>query len=206
MQPLSPTEHHTYPALFLQLLFGCLIVVMGLIVVGMGIINFDNKNEWLAIPVGIFWTWFSISSLKFSFERHSPIEIDDTGISAMAFGREWKSIQWSDVQRIERVRRAMFTIINTWRYGYEFVIVGSTDTIYILDSIGEFPALLNALNSYAQRYSIPLVAYDRGDDTKAKIKTTVMDRLERKRLLKEGIRTEIADLKEQYVESTSRFK
>jgi hypothetical protein len=80
------------------------------------------------------------------------------------------------------------------RNGYEFVIYGPHVEINLDDRISNFPVLLNTLNSYVQRYQIPLSARDRGSDTQDQIKATVKDKQERKKLLKEGMQSSITSL------------
>ena len=158
-----------------------------------------SDGGWFGIPMGIFFAWFMIYVRKFAFEKYRPLEIDENGICAMASGKVWKSIAWSDVQRIEKNRVVIITELG-FRYGYEFLIVGSheqiqlDDTIYKLPKYEKYPAILDTLNFYVQQHNILLVAYDRGEDTKKKIKAAVMDKQQRKKLLKEGIKTSITSL------------
>jgi hypothetical protein len=191
-------ERYTYLSLYISHPILCLGVLVGLALIGVGVYLRD-RGGLSGIPIGVIFTLLMFGAEKSYFERNRPLEIDEMSISAMALGRIWKSITWSDVKRIERIRKILYLSLGS-RYGYEFVIVGAheeiklDDTIYKLPAYEKTPAILNTLNFYVQCYNIPLVAYDRGEDTAAKIKATVMDKQERKKLLREGVQTSIASL------------
>lgn len=191
-------ERYTYLALFIKHFMGCLSIFLGPAFIGAGVYTLD-KGGWFLIPMGVFATWLMIAAEKSFFERNRPLEIDETGVCAMAFGRIWKSIAWTDVQRIEQIRTTIYTPLK-FRYGYEFVIVGAheqiklDDTIRRLPAYDKFPAIVDTLNFYVQRHHIPLVAYDKGEDTQAHTKATVKDKQMRKKLLQEGVRTSITSL------------
>lgn len=196
-QQAPKRERYDYAPLvrFFHFFFGCGGVVLGLVLMGGGV-NFYVKNisEWeVTILVGALFSWFMFSVLKLTFETSRPIVIDEMSISAWAFGRVWKSIAWSEIKSIERIRSLKFEEKGR-RYGYHLVIIGRHAQIIIEDSIHELPALLNTMNMYVHRHQIPLLARDKGEDTKANIKATVKDRQERKKLLKEGIQTSLSAL------------
>jgi hypothetical protein len=192
------TERYTYPALGLENILGVFGILLGPCIIGGGIYTLE-RGGWFLIPMGMFWTWFMGAAQKLSFEKYRPLEIDETGVKAMAFKRVWKFIPWSEVKQIERVRTTIFTQLG-WRYGYELTIIGEHDRIRLNDRIlklpryEKYPALVESLNGYIQRYAIPLAAFDRGDDTLAQVKVTMMDREGRKKLLKEGVPSEITML------------
>lgn len=190
-QPMPEKQSYNYPGLLFQQFFGWLGIPLGLAAIGSGIYFFD-KGGWIGILLGTLVTWGSIYTAKYSFEKNRPLVIDETGITALANGKIWKSIAWSDVTRIERIRTIIYLQLGT-RYGYEFVIAGPHDEIEIKldDTISDFPVLLNTLNFYVQRHQIPLLARDKGEDTRAKIKATVKDKQERKKLLQEGVQSSI---------------
>lgn len=150
---------------------------------------------WAASLAFLFLAWACFSVLKFFFKRHREIVVNDEGVMALAFGRIWRSIRWTDIARIERVRRPMVTIWNTWRDGYEFVFYGPrSEEIHFVDEITNEAALLTLLDGYVAQYRIPMVAFDRGSDTRAKIRATTLDRAERKRLLRQGYQTTLTSL------------
>jgi hypothetical protein len=73
--------------------------------------------------------------------------------------------------------------------------VGPQDEIRLEDTISDYHVLLNTLNYYVRRYQIPLLARDKGTDNLDKIKATVKDKRERKKLMKEGgVPTSISSL------------
>ena len=179
----------------LRIILDCVGIGAGLALIGGGVYFYisDITEWWSPILVGVLCAWFMYSVLKMTFENSRPIVTDEIGISSVAFGRTWKTIAWSDVKKIERIRRVQFEDLGN-RYGYDLLVVGSHDSIVARDSIRELPDLLSTLNAAVQHYQIPLLARDIGDDTRAKIRATVADRQERKRLLKEGIQTSISKL------------
>lgn len=191
-QPMPEKRSFTYSGLLLQQFFVWGSILVGLIVIGLGIYLFD-KGAWFGIPLGSLVTWFSIATARFSFVKQRPIVIDETGITALSFGKTWKFIAWSEVTRIERLRKMIILQIG-YKNGYEFTIVGPHAEIILDETISDFPTLLSALNFYVQRYQIPLSARDRGTDTLDQIKATVKDKQERKKLLKEGIPSSISAL------------
>ncbi len=180
---------------FFDTFFSCAGIALGLALIGGGIHSYINKISewWFPILIGALCARFFVYIFKFTFEKNRPIVIDETGISALAFGRVWKSIAWPDVKTIERIRSVKVEELGN-RYGYRLVIVGSENSIIVEDSIRELPELLRTLNMYVQRYQIPLLSFDKGEDTKAKIRATVKDKQERKKLLKKGIQTSISAL------------
>lgn len=194
---MPKNERYGYDPLvsFLYLFLGCGGIAVGLAFISSGVYFYLNKmgDWWPPILMGAFVARFMFSVLKFSFENTRPIMIDETGISAWAFGRVWKTIAWPEVKGIERVRSLKIKEQGS-RYGYSLLIIGSRDQINIEDDIRELPALLSTLNAYVQRYQIPLLARDKGEDTRAKIKATVKDKQERKKLLKEGVQSSITEL------------
>ena len=183
---------YIYPGLLFQEFFVWLGIPLGLAMIASGIYLFD-KGGGIGILIGAIWTWFSIYTAKYSFEKNRPLVIDAAGISALANGKIWKFIAWSDVKKIERIRTIIYLQLGT-RDGYEFLIVGSHDEIKLDDTISDYPVLLNTLNFYVQRYQIPLSARDKGSDTLDQIKATVKDKQERRKLLKEGIQSSITAL------------
>jgi len=189
-QPVPAKRSYTYPAWLFEQFFVWAGILVGLIFIASGIYFFD-KGGWIGILIGAIWTWFSTYAARTSFVKQCPIVIDETGITALAFGKTWKFIAWPEVTRIKRLRRMMARDLGGWRNGYEFTIVGPHDEINLDDRISDFPVLLSALNFYVQRYQIPLSALDIGTDTLDQIKATVKDKQERKKLLKEGIQSSI---------------
>lgn len=200
VQPLPKSERYNYFPLitFLHLFFDCAGIAIGLAFMAGGVHFYINKMArstwWFPILIGAFLAWFMLYILKLTFETSRPIVIDETGISSQAFGRVWKFIAWPEVKRIERIRSVMPTEELGFRYGFDLLIVGPSDSIIVEDEICELPALLSTLNAYVQRYRIPLLARDKGDDTRAHIKATVKDKQERKKLLKEGVQSSITAL------------
>lgn len=188
-QPVLEKKSYFYPGLLFQQFFGWLGIPLGLVFIGFGIHDF-YKGGWIGIPLGTLVTWFSIYTAKYSFEKNRPLVIDETGISALANGKIWRSIAWSDVTSIERIRTTIYLQLGT-RLGYEFLIVGPHNDIKLDDTISDFPVLLDTLNFYVQRYQIPLLARDKGSDTVGQIRATVKDKQERKKLLKEGVQSSI---------------
>ena len=197
-QVIPKKERYTYLALLFQHFLGSLGVCVLLWATGVAAYNSD-RGGCSVIPIGILGTLFFLAAEKSLFVRNLPLKIDETGIYAMVFGRTWKSIPWSDVQCIEKIKTTIYTPLK-FRDGYKFLIVGTDnqiqldDTIYKLPNYEKYPAILHTLNFYVQQHNIPLVAYDRGEDTKKKIEVTVMDKQQRKKLLKEGVKTSITSL------------
>lgn len=129
------------------------------------------------------------------FKRNREIVVTDEGVAALALGRTWRFIRWTEVSRIERIRCPTMTEWNTWRNGYEFVIRGRQgDEVWFVDTITCFTGLLGALNCYVEQHHIPLVAFDRGTDTRAKIRADTSDRGQRRRLLREGYKSTLSSL------------
>lgn len=190
-----------YHGVVIQNIFGALWVALG---VGFSIFSLYVKvsgrerqhDAWLGVLlIGLAVIWLGILTLKTCFKTSREIVVDDDGIAALAFGRAWKFIPWSEIAAIERIRRPMVTEWNTWREGYEFVIHGrQADEIHLIDNITCLNVLLNVLNRYIEQYHIPLVAFDRGSDTRPKIRATTPDREERRRLLREGYKTILSSL------------
>lgn len=188
-QPIPEKQSYAYPGWLIEQFVVCLFIPLGLGAIGDGIYFFD-KGGWIGISLGTLVTWFSTYAAKLSFENYRPLVMDDTGITALANGKTWKFIAWPDVTRIERIRTTIYLQLGS-RLGYEFLIVGPHNEIKLDDTISDFAVLLNTLNLYVQRYQIPLLARDKGDDTRANIKATVKDKQERKKLLKEGVQSSI---------------
>lgn len=198
MQLTEKGERYTYLPLVntLNYFFACGNVAIGLAFIVVGVYFYSTKGwnfSWPPMLVGVLWTWFMLYALKLLYASYRPIVIDEGEISALAFRHVWKSIPWVNVKRIERIRRIKIKEFRN-TYGYTLAIIGSDETINIEDTIRKLPQLLNTLNAYAQRYQIPIVARDLGEDTKANIRATVKDKREQNRLLKEGIQTSIAAL------------
>jgi hypothetical protein len=186
-------RRYRYRGSFVQQIGGWLSVSMGLAAVGFGTYLFD-KGGWIGIPLGIVWAALSINAARFFFVKQRPLVIDETGITALVRGKPWKFIAWPEVTKIKRIRRIMILELGGSRNGYEFAIVGPHNEINLDDRISDFSVLLDTLNFYIQRYQIPLLALDRGTDTLDQIKATVKDKQERKKLLKEGVRSSISSL------------
>lgn len=130
--------------------------------------------------------------LKYVFNRTRSVVVDAAAITSLAFGRPWRTLAWSQVRSIERVRAYNSTIEST---GYSVHVAGDSVDIWMEDaSIKDFDALLVELTKRAQAHQIELSARDRGRDTLAKIRAEVADPQERKRLLKRGIVTKLDSL------------
>lgn len=154
-----------------------------------------GNGFWVASVLFLFFGWAFFSGLKFFFKRHREIVVSDEGVAALAFGHTWTLIRWTDMVRIERIRCPMVTIWNAWRNGFEFVVVGPRDEqIHFVDEISNVADLLRLLNDYVERYHVPLVALDRGSDTRATIRATTRVGTERRRLLRQGYQTSLSTL------------
>lgn len=192
---LTDGKRYVYPNFFLQLLPGYLFTSMGLVFLGSGIYmairHAPTENLWLAFFFGTIVTLMGSRGIQLFFGRTRPIVIHEQGIAALSCNKIWKWIPWTDVERIEQTRT--LSVVDDGWYN-ELSIVSARDRIYIDHSIQELPALLADLNAYSQRYHISLLSIDKGDDTRAKIKATVMDKQERKKLLKEGVQSSISTL------------
>jgi hypothetical protein len=191
--PMPEQQSYTYPGALISQVIGLLAILVGLFFIGLGIYDSD-KGAWIGILIGAIWTWGFFNGVRGSFINQRPLVVDANGITARAFGKPWKFIAWPDITRIARIRRMMILELGGSRNGYEFVIYGPHVEINLDDRISNFPVLLNTLNSYVQRYQIPLSARDRGSDTQDQIKATVKDKQERKKLLKEGMQSSITSL------------
>ncbi len=130
--------------------------------------------------------------LKYVFSRTRSVVVDAAGVTALAFGKPWRTLPWAAVQRIERIRAYTTT---TESIGYSIHVAGDGVDIWMESfSIKGFDALLTDLTKRAQEHQIELWSRDRGRDTLAKIKAEVTDSRERKRLLKSGIVTKVSSL------------
>ena len=192
-QPMPEKRSYTYSGGLLILFLLCGGILFGLVLIAASIFIF-KKIEWGGILVGAFWTGLLIFTARGTFIKQRPIAIDETGITALFFGKTWKFIAWPEVTRIEQIRIMMARELGGWRNGYELAIVGPHDEINLEDVISDFPVLLNTLNFYVQRHQIPLLARDKGSDTIDRIRATVKDKQERKKLLKEGVQSSITAL------------
>lgn len=151
------------------------------------------KGPWAGFPMGFLFIWFGFITLRGYFGETREIVVDDDGISALAFGRVWRSIRWTDVDRIDRIRFP--PNLYRWRARHTFVIHGCrNDEIRFAEEITNLTVLLKLLNRYIEQHHIPLAAFDRGPDTRAKVRATTLDPAERKRLLREGYRTSLSSL------------
>lgn len=181
--------------------FGALWTALG---VGFVIFSFHIKvtgmerqnGAWFGgLLIGLVVIWSGVITVRGYFKRNREIVVTDEGITALAFGRTWRFIRWTEVSRIERIRCPTVTNWNTWRDGYEFVIRSSqNDEVWFVDKITNLTVLLTLLNRYVEQNHIALVAFDRGSDTRAKVRATRLDRGERKRLLREGYKSTLSSL------------
>lgn len=190
-----PTSRECYSYSDTSVYYFCFgtLVVFGLIFMGAGMFSSDS-GAWPLVPGGAFIAGFFLFILKIMYSRRRPVELDEVGISAVIFRDRRKTIFWPNVKRIERIRGHKSTDIG-WRYGYSFVIVGEEYKIIIEDKINGLSDLLNSLNACVRYFHIPLVAFDRTDEAKEKIRATVKDKQLRKKLLFQGAESEISELK-----------
>lgn len=190
-----------YDGVAVQNMFGILWIALGVFFcISSYYIKITGRErqhgDWFGVLlIGLFVIWSGVLILRSYFKTSREIAVDDHGITAFAFGRTWRFIRWAEVARIVRIRRPMVTEWNTWRDGYEFMILGcQNEEIWFVDNIVGLTGLLGRLNRYVERNNIPLVAFDRGSDTRPKIRATASDRAERKRLLREGYKTTLSSL------------
>lgn len=199
ISPIFPeTEaEFRYPNVVIQNTFLVLWTALGVGMITMALYSLMQRDSsaWIGVIIGLLSTWLGVLTLRSYFNRSREIIVNDDGVAALAFWSKWRSVRWSEIARIERIRRPMVTEWNTWRNGYEFVIRGrQNEEIRFVDKITNLTALLSLLNRYVAQHDIPLVAFDRGSDTRPKIRATTPDRGERKRLLREGYETSLSSL------------
>lgn len=184
-----------YDGVIIQNVFFLLWILAGVGILSLAVYSARQRDSgaWFGLLLGLAVIWTGVFSMTDYFKRSREIVVDDDGVAALAFGSSWRSIRWTEVARIERIRRPMVTEWNTWRNGYEFVIRGrQNDEIRFVEKITSLTALLSVLNRYVEQHHIPLVAFDRGSDTRPKIRATTSDRKEKKRLLREGYQTDLS--------------
>jgi hypothetical protein len=110
---------------------------------------------------------------------YSAIELDNDGLSTYAFGYRWKYVTWRDVTSIRKVRE---WDAPTTRYLTKFYVNTSSSSInmHMRHIFGNTPfrrgpiafderiidlrMMLDAINSYAQRFQIEIVSVDREAD------------------------------------------
>lgn len=130
--------------------------------------------------------------IKYVFATTRSVVVDAAGVTALAFGRPWRTLRWGEIQRIERIR---VYSSRSESIGYSIHVAGDGVDIWMQSSsIGGFEALLADLTRRAQEHQIELWTRDRGPDTYRKIKTEIADPQARKRLVKSGIVTKVSSL------------
>jgi hypothetical protein len=93
----------------------------------------------------------------------SALCVDAQGITAIAFGRTWKSMKWTDVKEI---RSSRWTDVGSSKSTRKFLIYSKTGERFYLkkrgplvfnESIIGFEALLNILHDRAHRYGFDMI-------------------------------------------------
>ncbi len=147
-----------------------------------------KKNYWfvalICFILGAALITFTIGGLL----KHRPVSVDETGATSYLFGRPLKHISWSKVSRIER-RRYIDAQRSIARYKY--AVYGPEGRIWFDDQLQNVRNVLDSLNEFAHKNSIELIEIDAGGDTRKRLRDTVTDSIDRKKLLHEGVRTRI---------------
>jgi hypothetical protein len=150
-----------------------------------------EKNYWfgalICFAIGAALVTFTVGG----FLKHRPISIDESGASAYFFGRPLRHINWYEVSRIER-RRYIDPQRSIARYKYS--IYGPEGRIWFDDQLLNARNALDTLNTFAHKNGVELIEIDAGIDTRKRLRDTITDPTERKKLLREGVRTRIRSL------------
>ena len=117
--------------------------------------------------------------------------VDDSAITNFVIGRQWKQIPWESIHKIEKFRiyDSLFS-----RHRNVFLVSSGGLRIQFNDWISDLPSLLATINSCIAKYRIPTYAVDRGRDSLRKISLSTTDNAVRKRLLRDGARTQVSQL------------
>jgi hypothetical protein len=140
----------------------------------------------LVISALVVACWYPIFHLQ-----HLPVCYDDDGLSTVSGGKRRRTIAWHDVTRIERIRREDLI---TRAYRHTFFVISTAQSIRFDDRIDGLQDLLNAINVFAGRYTIPLISIDHGSDTHERQLLIVKDKKGRKQLEREGVRNSLSTL------------
>jgi hypothetical protein len=120
-----------------------------------------------------------------------PIGIDEIGIKAFLLGQVFKSVAWSDVQRIEK-RRSRDNLNE--RYRFEYFILAPKQTIRFQEGLCDLEELLKVVNQYIKEFGIETILVDRGRDTLRDALAATTDAVRRRKLRQEGVRSPISAL------------
>jgi hypothetical protein len=195
--PPEPGILRHYQIAYSIILWGMCIagLAVGICVIYVGYEIYGNEKYGQAgatlLALGLVWCLaFSYFSVVV-FMRRRPILITDEMISTLLHGRPWKTLYWQKVQRIECIR----VFDSSWqRYRHSICVSDGRAKIRIDDDIRGFDEIIEKLNRLSRRYGIEIWSVDLGVDTFRRIRATVQDPIEKKHLLREGIRVKVDQL------------
>jgi hypothetical protein len=119
--------------------------------------NFFTLYDWkyvILFLVMLYPGTYGVLSLFFS---RRPVELSETGITAMIWGAPWRSIPWGEVTKIEK-----FRISRAGMYSRQITIriCGKNNIIRVVDKIRNFDKIREYLNKIIVQYKIPVYTVD----------------------------------------------
>lgn len=147
---------------------GCLIfalfcsVAVALAFEDQGSRPFDRIS---AIIIFLFGTTFMMLVSLGSYLRTTPIEFNEIGIFRRTVFGVWRQIRWKDVKRIRIMQATPLASIGDKPITQYFIEAASgfhfpyapNGPIFFTSTILEHEALLKILNSYVDRFGIPVI-------------------------------------------------
>jgi hypothetical protein len=176
-----------------QYLLGCVLIIgfSGFGFFFMSAVEIDTRYTYVAAasfaiaifcagPMVMFHIW------------HLPVVISDDGMGVLSFGRVRTFIAWNDVARIESIR---YFEASRASYCELYYVYGATGTrIRFDDGLEQLRDLLDQINRYVRQRGIEIVRYDRGTDTLKGVRNSSANPTDRKRVLREGVRSRLLEL------------
>jgi hypothetical protein len=160
------------------------------------------------IPIAVFGLLplLGLYSSLMTRIRYATIAVDESGISARAFGRQQKVIPWKGVVRILR-RRAVDLATHAYKNVFYLDATESTQDFFTRgylsnwrlrrssisfdETIGSLRELLDSINVYVRRYGIEVISIDLEADQN---RAALTERSWRKRLWPDATENRITEL------------
>lgn len=179
---------YRYPFWTLISLYGAMIASFAVLIIFGSYLITKGQIDKSYLYIGGFCIALSLLSLYSVtdlYRKHLAILIDTNGISTVSlWGR--KLVPWDAICRIER-RRAFDPVWNKHRNIY--YVIDPNNRIRFDEALKDLRSLLDQINVNIQKYNIDTLLIDLGRDTRRQVYTSVADDDERRKLMREGVRT-----------------